>query len=261
MDTLEQEKAEEDGELEITDLPMDEVSSSSVLLVALGSHFSPRSRAWRLTTAGGAIFFVLLVLLTNFPFIHGKALGGVTASTAAKRSPVVLTMATLKADYHPAPIPGISSLSGVPPYCVPGSVPQDFAPDYFGPGVGDSPVWVSGFAGPHATVHIQDTTWGYTQYGWSVPIFVVLELGYTGLVRLQGRNLGTGLPIQFRVTYKTDPSQRPATSVVLDPKHPSDQEEQWKEWVTIVYIPAAGCYDLVASWAGGQWRVLFAAGR
>src|SRR6266852_5820252 len=135
MDTLEQEKAEEDGELEITDLPMDEVSSSSVLLVALGSHFSPRSRAWLLTTAGGAIFFVLLVLLTNFPFRHGKALGGVTAATAAKRSPVVLTMATLKADYHPAPLPGISSLNGVPPYCVPGSVPQDFAPDYFGPGV------------------------------------------------------------------------------------------------------------------------------
>ena len=31
-------------------------------------------------------------------------------------------------------------------------------------------------------------------------------------------------------------------------------------WSAILYIPAAGCYALDASWPGGSWRVTFAAG-
>jgi len=54
------------------------------------------------------------------------------------------------------------------------------------------------------------------------------------------------------------------TDFVLDPQHPDHPGSavgvDYAEWGSYIYIPTAGCYALEATWSGGHWRILFAAG-
>jgi len=59
-------KDTDDFEIEITDIPQDEGGSVSKAFLKLGSHFSPKSWAWRLSIVAGTLFLVLLVLVSSF---------------------------------------------------------------------------------------------------------------------------------------------------------------------------------------------------
>jgi len=53
-------KDTDDFEVEITDIPQDEGGSVSKAFLKLGLHFSPKSRAWRLSIVAGTLFLVLV---------------------------------------------------------------------------------------------------------------------------------------------------------------------------------------------------------
>ena len=136
--------------------------------------------------------------------------------------------------------------------------------------LGGSPVWVSGF---QASMKGQATTYvghsPYTRYGWKARIGFSVEPGATGLINVHGERLSDGSPLWVSVLAPGQTSSygevegTPLVRVVLDPKnpgHPDYEDTGWAMWSGVLYLPAADCYALEASWPGGSWRVTFAAG-
>ncbi|HEX8727545.1 MAG TPA: hypothetical protein VF739_02925 [Ktedonobacterales bacterium] len=133
--------------------------------------------------------------------------------------------------------------------------------------LGGTPVWVSGFQASmkgQATTNVGHSP--YTRYGWKARIGFSVEPGATGLINVHGERLSDGSPLWISVSdaRETNFGQRaPSVRVVLNPQEPGlpDYEDTgWAAWGGVLYIPAAGCYALDASWPGGSWRVTFAAG-
>lgn len=206
--------------------------------------------------------------------LHVMALVGLTLITVActqttptlpatSTRPVVSATAMLTATPSPTPTPLVASaanLGPVPLNCLPGPTPRNVDPAEFGPGVGGSPVWAIGFAGPHATIHLKGWTKdpSLAQYGWDYKILWSVGPNYTHPVVLHGGLLSAGTPLWFQIG-----DQPPVTAPVLDPKHPgtpTGSDVGWAEFPSYLLIPKAGCYYLKASWPGGSWRITFAAG-
>lgn len=147
-------------------------------------------------------------------------------------------------------------LGMVPQNCPPGPTPQPIFSD-IGPVVGAAPLWVTGFGGPHAVIHIP-TYFTFTQYGWTWKLLWKMQSGYTHPITLEGGNLRNGTLLWFQIGQ-----QNPSTSPVLDLLHSGQQPGAGSglNWPSYVYIPTAGCYYLEAKWPGGHWRIIFAAGR
>lgn len=110
--------------------------------------------------------FVLLLLL--IPLLDSctstsslPTTGTATASSSAPTTSArpVVTIAATPTLLIPPP------LGMVPQNCPSGPTPQPIFSD-IGPVVGAAPVWVAGFGGPHAVIHIP-TYFTYTQYGWT----------------------------------------------------------------------------------------------
>lgn len=152
-----------------------------------------------------------------------------------------------------------------------GAAPLTCAPPTTSPyrnSIGGSPVWVGNF---QPSMKGQATTYvghsAYTRYGWRALVLFSIEPGATGQVVMRGERLSDGSPLWIGVlksgqTYY-DTRATPSVRAVLDPKNPGRpdfEDTGWAEWGGVLYIPAAGCYALEASWPGGSWRVTFAAG-
>ena len=187
----------------------------------------------------------------------------------------------------PTPTPRVASTSqiivglvaGTPaatPYAMPtvvappiGPAPEDcplasevvpFDPQAVGSGIGGSDVWlVAPFSGPRATLHLN---WllpsGYTQYGWPVPVQVLVKVGFAQQVTLSGSDLRTRYPLWLAAS-----PYAPAEPVIsLDPAGlpSSTSDRAWSIWFGILYLPGAGCYMWRASWSGGGWTASFSAG-
>jgi hypothetical protein len=82
-------------------------------------------------------------------------------------------------------------------------------------------------------------------------------------VSVQMIDLRTGAPawwalndaaVTYAQTFVLDLTASPTLS------HGSP-EPGWQEWGSHVFIGEAGCYTLAATWPGGSWRVIVAAGR
>jgi len=83
------------------------------------------------------------------------------------------TLAPSPTPTSPPLVAGSSNVGRMPQTCAPGPTPKDVNPSLFGPGVGSPPVWAIGFAGPHATAHLQGITEDAAtakQYGWEYKI-------------------------------------------------------------------------------------------
>jgi len=123
-------------------------------------------------------------------------------------------------------------------------------------------LWVTGFTGPHAELtHL--TRANQPQLGWYARILLVLETGYKGSVGLVGENMQDGSSLWFGDS-STQYSPR-KTIVTLHPDDPAiadrlGADEQWAARPVYLYIPAAGCYYLLAVWGEEHWAVTFAAG-
>jgi hypothetical protein len=129
---------------------------------------------------------------------------------------------------------------------------------------GVSPVWENGLA-PASTINPYPdgptpTPWPGTKVLW------VVGPNYTNPVTLQGRDLLSGVPIWFDVYTNGSTQDSLTTLVTLDPAHPNRGSTRnttglWNIWDIGLVFTRAGCYDLEASWVGGQWQVVLAVGR
>ena len=150
-------------------------------------------------------------------------------------------------------------LGAVPQNCSPGPAPRSIFGG-LGPVIGAAPVWVAGFAGPHAVLLISsyDT---HAQHGWYWKLIWEVGPRFLSHITIRGINLHTGAPLWFQFT-ELDPI---GTSLLLDPHHPDHPGaaagSDYAEWGSIIYIPTAACYQLEVTWSGGQWSLPFAAGR
>ncbi len=186
-----------------------------------------------------------------------------TPPPANSTRPVVSATVVPTATPTPTPTPLVASAANVGPVsqnCPPGPTPKNVDPSEFGPGVGGSPVWAIGFAGPHATIHLNG--WSedpsLVQYGWNYKILWSVGPNYTHPVVLRGGLLSDGTPLWFQIGDQT-----PVTTPVLDPGNPgtlTGSDAGWAEFPSYLLIPKADCYYLEASWPGGSWRITFAAG-
>lgn len=128
-------------------------------------------------------------------------------------------------------------------------------------GLGAAPVWLIGWGNAPAALQPQYPTAGVTSigsnfvqtpYGWGMRAIWAIAGGWTEPVTLHGNRLEDGAPVWFGIV-----GQEPTTSPVLDPANPGIpvQHGTWREWPSSMSFPATGCYELVAEWAGGSWRV------
>lgn len=127
---------------------------------------------------------------------------------------------------------------------------------------GGGPVWIAGFYFP-TILHLNAqgyTAWPSTKIIW--------EIGQNTnqRVTITARNLETGA-LGYWFFNVREPQA--ASQMTLDPTAPEmtvadyhgAPEPGWQEWGSGLLLYSAGCYELVATWSGGSWRTIFAAGR
>ena len=203
---------------------------------------------------------MIWLLLAWFVGACSPAPGGPPAnpSPAVHQTVLVSTPSILPSPAPPTPTPTPPPLGPVPQDCPPGSLLHPPL-NGFGPVLGGGKVWFDGIGGPHAVIQFTGIDDYTSPYGHTRKL--VWEVGPppVGLVRIRGENLRTHQPLWFQF------DDTPTTDAVLDPQHPNHPvsvvDISWAEWGSYLFIPAAGCYTLSASWPGGQWRIFFAAGR
>jgi hypothetical protein len=192
----------------------------------------------------GLLFFVVSCSQTA-PGTSGSTPSTVVRATPTP-SPTLLPTAT------PPP------LETVPSNCTPGPTLHQIFPG-IGPGIGNAPLWVFGFGGPHPVIRIGPHDTYVALYGWVWKIIWEVGPHFLSKITLRGKNVRTGAPIWFQLDGPN------VSSAVLDPQHPNHPVpaagEGYAEWGSYIFIPADGCYQINATWSGGQWSFPFAAGR
>lgn len=219
-----------------------------------------------------------------------SALGLQVASLALLVAVVVAVMASLAAGRRQAPptaqataqvtivggivtarsSPASVSRFGGPPIgpkptnCNASPTADPVGPPTAGRAVGADPVWVDGFDGPAATISIPNHATGpYTSDGWPVQIALVFKRPFSATVTLDAESpiTFTLLSFSFRGPNGDTP---PTVGFTLDPRHDQNLYASWDDtttfWFGTLFLPGAGCYALSASWSGGGWRAVFAAG-
>jgi len=192
-------------------------------------------------------------------------LAGLTACESVPRTAATQTAPLPTQTLTPYPTPTASTLTALTPPprdCPVSQATQTGMPDGM-PVMGHAPVW-STLSTP---IHIPsyDT---YTRFGWTWKIVWEVGPSYKGSVKLRGVNLQNGAPLWFQ--FAADDPTTTTTTPLLDPRHPNHPVsvvgDDWVEWGSYVYLPAAGCYAIEASWPSqgswpsGSWRITFAAG-
>lgn len=212
----------------------------------------------------GGIFLALVLMMVLFTPVRQALLSTLHLEPHSKGSnaPSILVstpIPTPTALLYPTPNLTQSKPLASVPECPSGPQPQDIAPQYFGAAIGNTPIWVVGFVGPHAAIRIDSHNSQYTRYGWASRVIFVIKPGYTNPVTISGQNTANGNPLWIQSDMPT-----PQVSLYLDPHYPEvpnpESSGGWTQWPSEVFIPEAGCYELHARWAGGSWTVAFAAG-
>ena len=267
----------DDFELEITDLPPDELRSTSGKLLDLGKRFWSVRRTISTFSLLSLVFVVLvLVLTTLLPFRKSASplpppsltptptmeIAGILRQHASTKILIsgnativiegVATGWTSRAD-------GTVTGQARP-------TPQDCPP---GPTIGKAhqigrfPVWIIGFDGPRATIHLQQTkATSLTGWkGWEVRLQVEMKWNYLFPVMLTFGNISNGLTPLF-----ADPSSgmlQPTMSFNPRDATQSSGQDPHRQlihlWNVNVYFPGAGCYVLAADWHNGHWDIPFSA--
>ena len=192
-------------------------------------------------------------------------LASLTACESVPRTAVTQTPPSPSQTPTPYPTPTASTptaLTPPPQDCPASQAAQVALPDGM-PVMGHAPVWST----LSTTIHIPSYDM-YTRFGWTWKIVWEVGPSYKGSVALHGVNLQNGAPLWFQ--FAADDPTTTTTTPLLDPRHPnhpvSVMGDDWQECGSYVYLPAAGCYAIEASWPSqanwpsGSWRVTFAAG-
>lgn len=149
--------------------------------------------------------------------------------------------------------PTSQAVANVEQAVVPTSVSQcpnpdttvDFAPQFFAPGLGQSPTWA--VFSNNGLVSLGDTDQSQPmEHGLPIKLLWTIERTQTETVTISGRNVQTGELLWFMVN-----GQQATTSVVLDPQQPAIpfQREGYAEFPGYLLLDKPGCYLLQASTA------------
>jgi hypothetical protein len=256
-----------------------------------GQRRRTRTRRRRRVVLGASLLVLLAVLLgtvghfAGVPFLSGAPRGPAahlsaspTPTSAFVYSPIPsvplvppLTLGTAT----PTALPGSTTpppLGVAPPSCSaepPGLTPA--SPPAEGEAIGFPPVRVGGFTSPYATLRLGSSALSYgwesshTRYGWPAGILLVVRSDFTEPVTLTGWNPRDGHPLWFGFIEAGvwGAPTRVLPGYTLDPTHPfipaggTDGTNNF--WYGYVFLPAAGCYAVAATWPGGagcSWSAL-----
>jgi len=169
-------------------------------------------------------------------------LASLTACESVPRTAVTQTapLPTQTPTPYPTPTASMPTALTPPPQDCPAS--QAIRADLSGisPVMGGAPVWATAVSTP---IHLTAND-GYTRFGWTWKIIWEVGPSYTGSVALRGVNLQNGTPLWFQ--FAADDPTTTTTTPLLDPRHPNHPVsvvgDDWLEWGSYVYLPAAGCY-------------------
>src|SRR2546421_4445486 len=288
------EAADDDFELEITDLPESErpeLPGIAAPVANWASRFSPRIRGkptWTrnlinlVPTAVIAGILIVLVVWGGIPSAWNRALSlfaqpTPTPATTSGSSDVtgqhVITGSGRIIGSSNAQIFVWGSENGTQVISVQdnlGPVPQDCpqntpqGPDSppFPSFVGGTPLWITGFDGSStALTHLKHAK--QLELGWYQQITLLLQSNHVGDVMLQGGDMNDNAPLSFDTI---PPNQGLTTLLMLRSTDSSLSnhtvgDQSWISLTTNVYVPASGCYYLSAEWADGSWTIYFAAGK
>lgn len=276
MNELEQ----DDFEIEMSDLPdTGNARQAPALMGMLAARPRLRSRLWRAATVGSALILFLLALNGNFSLVQ-QNIPGLSAhptpsptdqSSAASISQDVTSKFNTKKVIvwnasTPPVVSGSETLGPVPQSCPQETSLQNFVSPVFPPGVGGSPLWVTGFVGQgqaRSAVLNHLVRAKPPQFGWYQQLTLVAETNYAGTVTLQGGIVGSTFPLWFGTFPHNDGLINTISVRPLDTSAPNHfgGDQQWGTLPIHVYIAQAGCYYLQATWDGGSWVVYFAAGQ
>ena len=226
-----------------------------------------RRAVGRALTTFGVGAALLILLLGNIPGLH-STLVGLLAPTATPTPQVSFTFSNMPIIVnHFGTVPPSSAQSSpgpLPSTCPQVSTLQHFTTPLDPPGLGASPVWLSGFSGPSATLdelapinaQVAHAPW---PGGWYETVAVFIQKNYTGNIILRGGNQKDGAPVWLS---KNNP-QILGNTLALNLEDGSHfiANGQWEMTTITIAVPAAGCYALQASWSGSSWMRFFAAGR
>jgi hypothetical protein len=273
-----------DIELEISDLPSSVRNTSRFArsLPTLTARLPLRTRLWRVVIALVTVILALLLIFNSFSNVRSW-IYSMFAQPMPKPSPgigvssgqIIRMHSTLLINVGPSqPRAGMpETISGHnPPFGLkPGLAPQGAAcpsrPLMRGTDtIGRTPVWVKGFDGLYATIHLSPQTVAFpafpNAYGWSTTVEVEVPAAYNKLVSLYGENLNDGTSIFF----DTIPSQGQNDIIMLNSSEAAaptklSVDGKLKVWTVQMFFSSAGCDYLEAVWPGGRWMVYFSAGR
>lgn len=147
-------------------------------------------------------------------------------------------------------------LDPAPQHCPAGSSLSSKAiPRFNAPAVGSGPVWEVGLP-PNATLNLNDlgyAPWPGTKLLWPP------DAHFPATVTVRVTNIKTGIEAWWDIGRGEPPPREPVRPLILHPQ--GNITGGPFSWGTFLYLPQAGCYEMTVNWPGGQWRLLFAAGR
>lgn len=222
----------------------------------------PRRVARSRLRARGWALLLLLVLALPACSSSVKVPPRPTATPTATASPTPSPTATIV----PGPLPAAQPLGPPPSSCPASPQPETISfPDGFGTygsGVrlmGKDIVWIPEPSFP-TVAHLEQQ--GYTQWP-TLSIVWALGPDATDAVSVRATNIQNGEVLWW--VHGTPPDLSSQT-LALDAEVPGPAtyegipEKGWQQFQSSLLIPQAGCYALDATWAGGSWQMVFAAG-
>lgn len=271
-------------ELEMTNLPPEIEQSRWVQFferVRARGPFNQRLR--RMSIAVVIVLLTLIFMLSSLPnlrdaiahfFVHSAQTPTMTTSSSsfisfpdnvdsvghASAVVTVIPEGTGVATWNTGATPGPKW--PLPPAAMPTNCPAGpFVNDSHT--VGSTPIWITGFSGPRATIHLPNTPsrsipqW----HGWAVHLEITVPTDYPDPVTITGADILYGRPLFFQA----DPNPAVIPILILNPARPTGLHsivdgEQGISWNVTMYVYASGCYVIHTAWPDSEWNIQFAAG-
>lgn len=212
----------------------------------------------RLCGAGLALLLLLLAACSSSAMVPPRPTATATATPSPTPSPTATVI--------PGPLPATQALDVPPANCPSSPQPQTMSfPDGFGnygSGVtfyGKDIVWIPEPSFP-TVAHLEPH--GFTRWP-ELPIVWELGPDATDTVSVRVTNTLTGTVLWWVHGAPPDLSSQ---MLVLDANVPGPAmytgipTHGWQQFTSSLLIPQAGCYALDATWDGGSWHMVFAAG-
>lgn len=227
-----------------------------------------RAKTRRTIAALGICAALVVLLIGNLPGLSTRLVNLVERQPA----PAATANADLTTGNMPIVInhfgngPVYTSQSAPGP--LPSTCPQISTLQYFTtpldpPGLGASPIWLSGFTGPSAALnHLVpiDAQVAHAPWpgGWYQSVAVFIQKGYTGNITLSGNGQKNDSPVWL----SRDNPHILSTALTLNLKDGSQflANGQWEMTSITIAVPTSGCYTLQATWSNSSWARFFAAG-